>query len=108
MRLTILGTSGSAPGPDSPCSGYLVEHDDYKLLLDLGPGASMTLQRFVSPGDIDAAILSHMHSDHYADLLQMWRLRVVTGSGPLRTVLPSDASVAFTGEPDAFDVSFAR
>ncbi len=106
MRLTILGMSGSAPGPDSPCSGYLVEHDDYKLLLDLGPGASMTLQRFAAPGDIDAAILSHTHSDHYADLLQMWRLRAVTDSGPLRIVLPSDVPPSLT-DPDAFDYTYA-
>lgn len=71
MRLTILGSSGSAPGPYAPCSGYLVEDGEYKLLLDLGPGASMTLQRFADPGDIDAVILSHNHTDHLADLLQM-------------------------------------
>jgi ribonuclease BN (tRNA processing enzyme) len=107
MRLTILGAAGSALGPDAPCSGYLIEHDGYRLLLDLGPGAVMTLQRFVAPGDIDAAILSHMHSDHYADLLQMWRLRAVTRSGPLRIVLPTDASALFTAEPDAFEPTFA-
>jgi len=107
MRLTILGSAGSAPGPDSPCSGYLVEHDDFKLLLDLGPGASMTLQRFVSPGDIDAAILSHGHSDHHADLAQMWRLRMVTDSGPLALIGPSGLSEAFTKTPEAFDFTCA-
>ena len=107
MRLTILGSAGSAPGPDSPCSGYLVEHDDFKLLLDLGPGASMTLQRFVSPGDIDAAILSHGHSDHHADLAQMWRLRLVTDSGPLALIGPSGLSEAFTKTPEAFDFTCA-
>ena len=108
MRLTVLGMAGSAPGPDAPCSGYLVEQDGYKLLLDLGPGASMTMQRFASAAEIDAAILSHMHSDHYADLLQMWRLRLVSGAGPLPIVLPSDASPAFTDEPDAFQPSIAK
>jgi len=107
MRLTILGSAGSAPGPDSPCSGYLVEHDDFKLLLDLGPGASMTLQRFVSPGDIDAAILSHRHSDHHADLTQMWRLRMVTDSGPFALIGPSDLSETFTNTPEMFDFTSA-
>jgi ribonuclease BN (tRNA processing enzyme) len=107
MRLTVLGAAGSAPGPDSPCSGYLIEHDGYRLLLDLGPGAAMTLQRFVAPGDVDAAILSHAHSDHYADLLQMWRLRLVTGGGPLPLIVPSDAPTQFVDEPDAFDCTYA-
>ena len=35
MRLTIVGCSGSVPGPDSPSSCYLVEHDGFKVLLDL-------------------------------------------------------------------------
>jgi ribonuclease BN (tRNA processing enzyme) len=107
MRLTVLGSSGSAPGPDSPCSGYLVEQDGYRLLLDLGPGASMTLQRYVSPGDVDAAIVSHQHTDHLADLLQMWRLRVETTDAPLPVVGPSNLPKVLTDNPDEFTVTVA-
>jgi len=36
MRMTVvIGCSGSAPGPDSAASSYLVEKDGYRLLLDL-------------------------------------------------------------------------
>ncbi|MCW2531495.1 MAG: beta-lactamase domain protein, partial [Blastococcus sp.] len=36
MKLTVVGCSGSGPGPKSPASSYLVEHDGFRLLLDLG------------------------------------------------------------------------
>jgi ribonuclease BN (tRNA processing enzyme) len=75
MRLTIVGCSGSVPGPDSPSSCYLVEHDGFKVLLDLGHGAFGALQKYVDPSLIDAVLLSHLHADHWVDLsaLQVWR-----------------------------------
>lgn len=68
MKVTVLGCSGSVPGPDSPASGYLVEADGYRLLLDLGHGAFGALQRYVSPTDVDAIVVTHLHADHFIDL----------------------------------------
>lgn len=68
MKLTVLGCSGSLPGADSPASGYLVEEDGYRLVLDLGHGALGTLQRHVAPHEVDAIVLSHLHGDHCIDL----------------------------------------
>lgn len=68
MKLTVLGCSGSMPGPDSPASGYLVEVDGYRVVLDLGNGALGALQRHVDLHDVDAVILSHLHPDHCLDL----------------------------------------
>jgi ribonuclease BN (tRNA processing enzyme) len=68
MKLTVLGCSGSMPGPDSPASGYLVEAEGFTLLLDLGNGAFGTLQRFAAPASIDAIFVSHLHADHCIDL----------------------------------------
>ena len=42
MRLTVVGCAGTFPGPDSPCSSYLIEHDGYRLVLDLDPGTPAT------------------------------------------------------------------
>ena len=39
MRLTVVGCSGSIPGPDSPASCYLLEADGFRLVVDLGDGA---------------------------------------------------------------------
>ena len=44
MKLTIIGASGSFPGPGSPASCYLVTADDgertWRIVLDLGNGAA--------------------------------------------------------------------
>ncbi len=72
MRLTIVGCSGSYPGPDSPASCYLLEADHdgrtWRVLLDLGSGALGVLQRYADPLAIDAVFLSHLHADHCLDL----------------------------------------
>lgn len=68
MKLTVLGCSGSVPGPDSPASGYLIEAEGYRLLLDLGHGAFGALQRYLTPTDVDAIVISHLHADHCIDL----------------------------------------
>ena len=73
MRLTVVGCSGSVPGPASPASCYLVEADDadgrtWRVVLDLGSGSVGALQRYVDPGELDAVLISHSHADHCADL----------------------------------------
>ena len=68
MKLTVLGCSGSMPGPDSPASGYLVEAEGYKIVLDLGNGALGALQRHTALSDVDAILVSHLHVDHCIDL----------------------------------------
>ena len=69
MQLTVLGCAGTFPGPDSPCSGYLVEHDGFRLVIDLGAGALGELQRHVGLLDVDAVYVSHLHADHCIDLV---------------------------------------
>ena len=59
MRLTVIGCSGSYPGPDSPASCYLLEaeHDGprrWRVLMDLGSGALGALHLYVDPLSIDA------------------------------------------------------
>jgi ribonuclease BN (tRNA processing enzyme) len=85
VKLTVLGCSGSLPGPDSPASGYLVEADGFHLVIDLGNGALGPLQRFVSPHRVDAVVLSHLHPDHCAD---MSGLAVALQYGPQRRERP--------------------
>ncbi len=68
MKLTVLGCSGSMPGPDSPASGYLLEQDGFRLVLDLGNGAFGSLQRYVAPHEVGAIVLSHLHPDHCLDM----------------------------------------
>lgn len=69
MQLTVLGCAGTFPGPESPCSSYLVEHDGYRLVIDLGAGALGSLQRHADLREIDALYITHLHADHCIDLV---------------------------------------
>jgi ribonuclease BN (tRNA processing enzyme) len=69
VKLTIVGCAGTFPGPNSACSSYLVEHDGYRLLLDAGNGSTGALQRTIGLLDLDAIMISHMHGDHFLDLV---------------------------------------
>jgi ribonuclease BN (tRNA processing enzyme) len=86
VKLTIIGMSGSYPGPDSAASCYLVEqeHDGrvYRLLLDLGNGALGVLQRHVDLAQVDAVLLSHLHADHCLDLCGYYVVRKYAPGGP--------------------------
>lgn len=69
MRITVLGKSPSWPDVDGACSGYLVEQDGLRLLVDAGNGVFGKLRRFCDYVDLDAVVISHMHADHMLDLV---------------------------------------
>src|SRR6266487_3427467 len=75
MRLTVLGCSGSLPGPARAASGYLVEADDVRLVMDLGNGTLARLQTVMDPFDLTAALFSHLHPDHCADITALILVR---------------------------------
>jgi ribonuclease BN (tRNA processing enzyme) len=68
IELTVLGTSGSYPGPGAACSGYLVQGGGANVVIDLGPGSLANLQQHLDPADVDAVVLTHGHPDHWTDL----------------------------------------
>lgn len=72
MRLVVLGSSGTHVGRDRRCSGYLVEHDGTRLVLDLGNGALGTLQQVCDVAAVDAVVLSHLHPDHVVDVYSLY------------------------------------
>lgn len=82
VRLTVIGCSGSFPGPDSPASCYLVEAEGFRLLIDMGSGALTALQRHVGLDQIDAVCVSHLHSDHCLDLCGYAVARTIQPGGP--------------------------
>lgn len=87
MQLTVLGCAGTYPGPDSGCSAYLVEHDGFRLLLDVGNGAVGALQRHAGLFGVDAVVLSHLHADHCVDLVAYAYARMYH-PGPRPPALP--------------------
>jgi len=68
MLLTVLGCSGSVPGPESPASGYLLRAEGTSVVLDLGNGTLGALQRHLDPFTLGGLALSHLHPDHCADV----------------------------------------
>jgi ribonuclease BN (tRNA processing enzyme) len=86
----VLGACGAWPSPGQACSGFLVEHDGFRLVLDLGYA---TMPRLSSPETIDAVLISHGHPDHCADLNPLLRARALRASPakPLRVYAPAGA-----------------
>jgi ribonuclease BN (tRNA processing enzyme) len=93
MKLTVVGCSGSAPGPKSAASCYLVEHDGFRLLIDLGNGAFGSLMGLADPAAIDAVFLSHLHADHCLDVAPFVVWHRYSGRTP-RERVPMYAPVA--------------
>jgi ribonuclease BN (tRNA processing enzyme) len=93
MRLTVLG-AGPAYTDRRDASGacYLVSEGDTHLLLDLGQGSFPRIFPHVRPVDLSAVVISHLHPDHFIDLVPMRHyLRYeFTPSRRLRVLGPSD------------------
>jgi ribonuclease BN (tRNA processing enzyme) len=69
MRLRVLGKSPSWQDADGACSGYLVEDDGVALLIDCGNGVFSKLRRYRDYTRVDAVLISHLHADHFLDLI---------------------------------------
>lgn len=82
-----------------------MEHDGFALLLDIGNGALGPLQRHIDPRDLNAIYLSHLHGDHWLDLVPLYYLlrhHPAGPTGPLTVYAPSGAAdrvAAVIGKP---------
>lgn len=66
MRMHVIGSSGTFPGPGRPASGYMIEQGGTRVWCDAGSGTFMNLP--VDIAMIDAVVISHQHPDHCSDL----------------------------------------
>lgn len=72
MQLTLLGTGCPAVHAERYGPAQIVRHGDMTLLVDCGSGVTQRMaQAGISGRDIDAVLLTHMHSDHVVDLFQL-------------------------------------
>jgi ribonuclease BN (tRNA processing enzyme) len=69
MRLTVLGKSPSWQDAGGACSGYLLEEGDTAIVLDCGNGVFGKLRERIDYVDVDAVVISHLHADHFLDLV---------------------------------------
>lgn len=71
MKLRVLGFSPPYPNPGEATSAYLLETRCGSVLLDCGHGAVGVLLEVMDPGDLAAVVISHMHPDHFYDLIPL-------------------------------------
>ncbi len=69
MQVTVLGKSPSWQDAGGACSGYLVQEDHFALVLDCGNGVFSKLRSFCDYVDVGAVLVSHLHADHFLDLV---------------------------------------
>ncbi|HEX8051896.1 MAG TPA: MBL fold metallo-hydrolase [Thermoleophilaceae bacterium] len=69
MRLTVLGKSPSWQDAGGACSGYLVEEDGTTVVVDCGNGVFGKLRKYRDYTRVDAVVISHIHADHWLDLV---------------------------------------
>ncbi len=92
MELTVVG-AGPAYSDRAGSTGaaYLVRTARSAVLLDLGQGSFPRLAGLLDPADLDAVVISHLHPDHFIDLVPLrhylrWeaprrRVRVIAPAG---------------------------
>jgi ribonuclease BN (tRNA processing enzyme) len=81
-RLVVLGGCGAWPEPGRACSGFLLEHDGFRVALDLGYGTLSRLLALLGSTTavgLDAVVVTHDHPDHVVDLHGLFRARLYDG-----------------------------
>ncbi len=114
LELIVCGCDGSWAGPDGAGSCYLLRHDGFNAVLDMGGGGLGKLQKHISIADIGAVFVSHAHPDHWVDLLPLSIARHFGGLAPgLSLFVPEvfselAAGIVATGSRDAWESSYAQ
>jgi ribonuclease BN (tRNA processing enzyme) len=82
VKITVLGGCGAWPTADQACSGYLVEHAGFRLVLDPGYATLPQLLKYAAAEQVDAVLISHGHPDHCVDLNPLLRARALGEDPP--------------------------
>ncbi|HEY0444094.1 MAG TPA: MBL fold metallo-hydrolase [Candidatus Limnocylindrales bacterium] len=72
MDLTVLGAGPAyTDRPGATGAAYLVRAASTSILLDLGHGSFSALARAIEPSRLDSILVSHLHPDHFIDLVAL-------------------------------------
>jgi ribonuclease BN (tRNA processing enzyme) len=72
MELLVVGAGAAYPDrPGVASSTYVVEHRGVRLCLDLGQGGFAGLAGRLEPSSLAAVVVSHLHPDHFVDLVAL-------------------------------------
>jgi ribonuclease BN (tRNA processing enzyme) len=72
LRLDVVGAGPAyTDRPGASGASYLIRSDGSSLLLDLGQGSFARLAGLLDPTTLDAVVVSHLHPDHFIDLVPL-------------------------------------
>jgi ribonuclease BN (tRNA processing enzyme) len=112
MRVTVLGSNGAYPAAGGACSGFLLQHEGFSLLVDVGYAVVPRLLELMPAEQLDAVYISHKHPDHCADLNPLLRARALGGAdpAPLPVYAPHEAldAVLALDRPGMLEPALAR
>ncbi len=109
FRVTLLGTGSPAPVMKRFGPGVLVQAGGKNLLIDAGRGVTQRLmQSGLRLGQVDAVLLTHLHSDHVVGLPDLWLTGWLVASyaqrkGPLVVYGPTGTQGMMNGLAQAYD-----
>ncbi len=94
MKLTFLGSGGSAVSAKRACPSVMV---DGKIVFDLGPGSVKNLRSLgCSLDDLSTIFISHTHADHISDLIPfLWTTQIDGRKTPLHVYGPPGFKLTF-------------
>ncbi|WP_394233211.1 MBL fold metallo-hydrolase [Niallia oryzisoli] len=79
MEIIVIGPWGGYPKVNEASAGYLLVHEGFHVLIDCGSGVLSKLQNIVEPEVLNAAVISHYHPDHNADIGVLQHARLIKG-----------------------------
>lgn len=116
FEITFLGTSASAPSPKRNLPAYLVQHDEFRFLIDCGEGTQrQILQSGIGFKRLNRIFITHGHLDHILGLggllstFMRWEsidnLEIYGGASALERVSDLIYGVVLRGAKPAMPVS---
>ena len=95
LRLDVVGAGPAfTDRPGATGAAYLVRDDRTAILLDLGQGSLPRLAGLLDPGSLDAVLVSHLHPDHFVDLVALRHFLRWGPSHPRRVRVMGPAGLA--------------
>jgi ribonuclease BN (tRNA processing enzyme) len=115
MRLTVIGAGPAyTDRPGAVGSSYLISAGPAAIVLDLGQGTFANLAGTLEPSSLSAIAISHLHPDHFIDLVPLRHYLRYEFEPPRRLPVLAPAALpdrldALLGQPgfsaDALDIS---
>jgi ribonuclease BN (tRNA processing enzyme) len=100
MDLLVLGAGPAySDRPGATGASYLVRHGPTHVLLDIGQGSFTKLAATLEPSTVDLVAISHLHPDHFVDLvpLRHYLAYQLDPPGSVRVVAPAGLASRLDG-----------